>query len=64
MLWSAADYGLPSNQEPALSEHFENLLMSMTQDQADSRPDLDEVLQVRYRCYFQVSYFRRRIRFE
>ena len=48
MLWSAADYRLPANQEPALSEELENLLISMTQDDNDLRPTAIEVLQVRY----------------
>jgi hypothetical protein len=55
MLWSAADYCLPSNQEPALSEEFENLLMSMTQDEVDNRPPVLNVLKVnqilRYKNY-------------
>ena len=46
MLWSAADYKMPTNQEPALSEEFENLLISMTQDNADLRPVASSVLEV------------------
>ena len=46
MLWSAADYKLPQNQEPALSEQLENLLISMTQDNQDVRPAVTDVLQV------------------
>ena len=46
LLWLAADYKMPTNQEPALSEEFENLLISMTQDIADLRPLTSAVLQV------------------
>ena len=46
MLWSAADYKMPSNQEPALSEQFENLLVSMTQENSDLRPIMADVLKV------------------
>lgn len=46
ILWTTADYKIPENQEPALSEHFENLLISMTQSDADARPDAKKVLQV------------------
>ena len=46
MLWSAADYKLPANQEPALSEELENMLISMTQDAHWVRPSASDVLQV------------------
>ena len=46
MLWSAADYKLPANQEPALSEDLENMLISMTQDAHWVRPSASDVLQV------------------
>ncbi len=46
MLWSAADYKLPANQEPALTEELENMLISMTQDSPWVRPTANDVLQV------------------
>lgn len=46
MLWSAADYKMPPNQEPALSEQFENHLVSMTQENSELRPTMSDVLQV------------------
>ena len=46
MLWSAADFKLPANQEPALSEELENMLISMTQDAHWVRPSASDVLQV------------------
>ncbi|KAI0229701.1 hypothetical protein LSAT2_019858 [Lamellibrachia satsuma] len=57
LLWLAADYKMPTNQEPALSEEFENLLISMTQDIADLRPLTSAVLQVceSYQCSQDVS---------
>ncbi|XP_019635622.1 PREDICTED: uncharacterized protein LOC109478493 [Branchiostoma belcheri] len=45
-LWSAADWGLPANQEPALSDQLEGLLVSMTQDKPGDRPSIREVLQM------------------
>ncbi|XP_035671726.1 kinase non-catalytic C-lobe domain-containing protein 1-like isoform X2 [Branchiostoma floridae] len=45
-LWSAADWGLPANQEPALSDQLEGLLVSMTQDKPGDRPSIREVLQI------------------
>ena len=53
MLWLAADFNLPANQEPALSEELEGLLISMTQDDPDLRPSVDDVLKVRYQIILQ-----------
>ena len=55
MLWSAADYKMPTNQEPALSEEFENLLISMTQDNADLRPPASSVLEVIMLVFFKLG---------
>ena len=47
MLWSAADFKMPANQEPAISQQLENLLSSMIHDQSERRPSPMEVLLVR-----------------
>ena len=47
MLFSAADYKFPQNQEPVLSQEFEDLLNSMTQDAIEPRPAAVDVLKVR-----------------
>ena len=49
MLWNAADYKLPTNQEPNLTTELENMLISMTNEDTDIRPSASDVLQVQYR---------------
>ena len=46
MLWNAADYKLPSKEEPALSPELENMLISMTNEDTHIRPTASDVLQV------------------
>ncbi|XP_070541592.1 uncharacterized protein [Ptychodera flava] len=46
MLWSAADWRLSPTQQPEVSEALENLLINMTQDNADDRPDLDYIVKM------------------
>ena len=47
MLWSTADFGLLPTHEPVLSHDLENLLLSMTSENAAERPTAIDVLQVR-----------------
>ena len=47
MLWSTADFGLLPTHEPVLSNELENLLLSMTSENASERPTAIDVLQVR-----------------
>jgi hypothetical protein len=42
-LYSAADHGLPDDQEPSLNEEMELLLSTMADDDPDERADLDTI---------------------
>ena len=45
-VWSAADWRLTEAEKPSLSLRFQELLVSMTDDDPDARPSLHNVLQV------------------
>lgn len=53
-LWSAADWRLTEAEKPSLSSSFQELLTSMTNDEPDARPSLQDVLQVRKTKHFDV----------
>ena len=55
MLWSTADFGLLPTHEPVLSNELENLLLSMTSENASERPTAIDVLQVRTCISFDLD---------
>lgn len=46
ILFLAADYNMPQNQEPALSEELDNLLLLMASEDVHLRPGCSQVLLV------------------